>query len=294
MQPKLEQSAENKSNSKKPRNDWTRIFVLVMEYLLRDYRDKIEIIPEYELYRKSMSIDVVIIKLLEDFVIKNTVMKFFKRHNVIEFKGPTDYLNIEAFDRVLSYFYAYISQNSLELSEVAITFVSVKKPIKLLETLQNKRKYKIIPTKARGIYYIKGASCVPAMQLVINSELSAHDAAWIKAIRNNWTVQDGVEMIRIFEEGNDLLNDIMLMLTTANSGTFEEAKKMTIYTKANVRRMNRILDSWIIESGKGEQLMHQGMRQGMRQTARNMKAKGLDLHLIAEMTGLTFDEVLNV
>ena len=44
--------------------------------------------------------------------------------------------------------------------------------------------------------------------------------------------------------------------------------------------------------------MQQGMQQGMRKRAetiaRNMKAKGLDLHLIADVTGLSFDEVLNV
>ena len=30
------------------------------------------------------------------------------------------------------------------------------------------------------------------------------------------------------------------------------------------------------------------------ENARNMKAEGLDLHLIARITGLSFDEVLNV
>ena len=38
----------------------------------------------------------------------------------------------------------------------------------------------------------------------------------------------------------------------------------------------------------------QGMRKNAEITARNMKAEGLDLHLIARITGLTFDEVLNV
>jgi len=41
-------------------------------------------------------------------------------------------------------------------------------------------------------------------------------------------------------------------------------------------------------SGKRE-----GIRENQEVTARNMKAKGLDLHLIADVTGLTFDEVLN-
>ena len=38
----------------------------------------------------------------------------------------------------------------------------------------------------------------------------------------------------------------------------------------------------------------EGRQEEKRQTARNMKAEGLDLHLIADTTGLTFDKVLNV
>ena len=37
-----------------------------------------------------------------------------------------------------------------------------------------------------------------------------------------------------------------------------------------------------------------GMQTSKIETARNMKAEGLDLHLISRITGLTFDEVLNV
>ena len=37
-----------------------------------------------------------------------------------------------------------------------------------------------------------------------------------------------------------------------------------------------------------------GMQKGIEQTARRMKAEGFDLHAIARITGLTFDEVLNV
>ena len=37
-----------------------------------------------------------------------------------------------------------------------------------------------------------------------------------------------------------------------------------------------------------------GMEKRALEIARNMKAKGYDLHAIADVTGLTFDEVLNV
>jgi hypothetical protein len=253
---------------KKPRNKWTHIFALVMKYLLRDYN--VEIIPEFQLYKEPMRIDILIIKLLDDFVIKNTVMRFFRKHNVVEFKGPGDNLSIEAFDRVLSYFYAYLSQNSLDFNKVAITFVSVKSPNKLFEILENKRNYKIIHAKASGIYYFKAKSkssiSVPAMQLVVNSQLSAHDADWIKVIRNDWTVTDGVEIVRKFEDTNEdkLLSEVIYSLCSANSDILEEVNKMT-----EERKVKKFLESWAIKSGTIEKWKREGRQEG-RQNMQQM------------------------
>jgi hypothetical protein len=239
-----------------------------MKYLLRDY--KVEIIPEFQLYKEPMRIDVLIIKLLENVVIKNTVMKFFRKHNIVEFKGPSDILSIKAFDRVLSYFYAYLSQNSLDFTEAAITFVSVKRPEKLLEILKNDRKYKIVSAKAKGIYYIRErdrySGYVPAMQLVVNSELSAQDAGWIKAIRNDWTVEDGIEIARKFENTNEdkLLIEVMYSLYSANDEILEEVDKMT----TEERKIKKFLRSWSIRSGAAEEWKREGLQEGIREGRR--------------------------
>ena len=255
---------EQSKKPKKPRNQWTLIFLRVMEYLLRDY--KVQIIPEFELYKAPMRIDVLVIKLLEDIVIKNTVMKFFRKHNIIEFKGPTDILNIEAFDRVLSYSYSYLSQNSVNINETAITFVSVKKPENLFEILKNERKYKIVSAKASGIYYIMGGTS-PAMQLIVNSELSARDADWIKAIRNDWTVEDGIELVKKFEStGEDkILREVLYSLCIANNDILEEVEKMT----ADERKTMKFLSDWSKSSGMAQkwkqEARQEGRQEGMQQ-----------------------------
>jgi predicted transposase/invertase (TIGR01784 family) len=43
-----------------------------------------------------------------------------------------------------------------------------------------------------------------------------------------------------------------------------------------------------------QQGRQEGRREIQEQTARNMKAEGFDLHAIARITGLTFDEVLRL
>ena len=252
------ENIQSQKKSRKPRNKWTHIFLRVMEYLLRNY--KVQITPEYELYKEPMRIEIVIIKLLEDVIIKNTAMKFFKKHNVIEFKGPTDILNIEAFDRVLSYFYAYLSQNSLSLQDVALTFVSVKKPEKLFEILKNNRKYKIVSAKANGIYYIKSITS-PAIQLLVISELSAQDLIWIKAIRNDWTAQEGIEIVKRFESTgeNKLLREVLYSLCTANEDILEEVEKMT-----ESKKVIKFLDSWAVRSGRAQTWMREAEQKGMQ------------------------------
>jgi len=244
----------------KPRNKWTQWFVKIVEFILRDY--KIEIIPEYQLYKEPMRIDIVVIKLLEDVVIKNAVMKFFRKHNVLEFKGPTDILDIEAFDRVLSYFYAYLSKNSVKFDEATITFVTVKRPEKLFEILRNERKYKIVSARSSGIYYIKSLGSIPLMQLAVNSELS--DSDWLmSSIRDDWTVQEGIEIVKKFEDtrDNDLLREVMFSLWTANIDIMKEVDEMTI----EERKAMKFLDDWAVKSGRAKEWEQQGAQRGMQQ-----------------------------
>ena len=251
-----------RKTAKKPRNKWTQWFVKIIEFILRNY--KVEIIPEYQLYKEPMRIDIVVVKLLEDIVINNPVMEFFKKHNIIEFKGPTDILSIEAFDRVLSYFYAYLSKNSINFSDVTITFISVKKPEKLLDILKNERGYKIISSKNRGIYYIKSSGSTPVMQLVINSQLSVKDGVWLmNSIRDNWTVQDGAAILKKYEDTQDfdLIREVMHELCTANINIMEEVEEMTV----NERKARNFLKGWSIKSGWAQTWKQEGRQEGRQE-----------------------------
>jgi hypothetical protein len=276
-----------------------------VEILLRGY--KVDIIPEYELYKKPMRIDVVVIKLLEDVVIKNTVMRFFRRHNIVEFKGPTDTLDIESFDKVMSYFYAYLSQRPVKFDEVAITFISTRRPQKLLKVLQSERKYKIIASAQPGIYYITtdapSLPYVPAMQLVVSNELSAKDAEWIKAIRDDWTVEFGAEVLEKTEKMNDSqLRDVAFSLLWANYHNWKEEIMKLVPSE--------YFEKWIESTGITERVRQKGRQEGRqeghqegrqegrqegwqegieeerRKNAKAMKDEGIDINTIAKITGM--------
>ena len=249
---------------KKSLNKWTNIFAIILGAMLKGY--KVDIITEYELYKNPMRIDILVVKLLEDVVIDHTIMRFFRKHNIIEFKGPNDTLNIWSFDKVLSYFHAYISKNRIGFGETTVTFASVRRPVKLFRALEEERGYKIIPSGTDGIYYItiegRSAAHVPAMQLVVNSELSAKDAGWIKAIRNDWTKEDGVEIVTKAKRAKDPdFLEAVHLLCYANINVLEEVMEMTRAEK----KFGQIIDKWAIKTGKAEKWMHKGWQKGAQE-----------------------------
>ena len=101
----------------------------------------------------------------------------------------------------------------------------------MFRALEEERGYKIIPSGTDGIYYItvegRQAAHVPAMQLVVNSELSAKDAGWIKAIRNDWTKEDGVEIVTKAKRAKDPdFLEAVHLLCYANINVLEEVMDM--------------------------------------------------------------------
>jgi hypothetical protein len=270
---------------KKPRNKWTLMFAQMLALKTKDY--DLEIDYEHELFRNPMRIDVVVVKKPENVVIKNSAMKFFRNYNVIEFKGPVDNLNVAKYNKVMAYFYAYLAGKKLSFDDVAITLVSIKKPLELLEYLEKERKYKIIPAKESGIYYIK-AENLPATQLIVSKEVTAADLAWVNALRNDLTLKEGLKITKLFGEDEDVIQSLIF----ANKNLLKEMEDMQVKDPEIRRILERVSGkSFVNERQQG---MQQGMRERNEAIARNLKAEGMDLHAIARVTGLSFDEVLNI
>ena len=266
---------ENEKQPKKPRNIWTLLFAQM--FALETKGIDLEIDYEHELFENPMRIDVLVVKKPKDIVLNNSAMKFFRNHNIIEFKGPVDNLSVRKYNKVMAYFYAYLAGNNLNFDDAAITLVSIRKPIKLLNYWEKERKYEIIPAEEAGIYYICSKD-IPATQLIVSKEAKAKDLMWVRALRNDLTLEEGLEVIKTFGENEDVVQSLIL----ANKNLLEEADMMVMD-----RETKRIIERLTGKTYAGE------IRKNQEQIARNMKAEGFDLHAIGRVTGLTFDEVLN-
>jgi len=290
-------TTNKKTDKKKSRNPWTDTFVQVAEYLVKDYGEKVRVDSEYQLFKKPMRIDAVIIKQEEGLIIDNAVMRFFKKHNIVEFKSPKDTLNIEAFDKIICYFYAYLSKvrksevSQVRADDVTITIVSVKKPVVVFDVLRDERNYKIVDTETSGIYHIVKEGFIPeVIQLVISSELptGGNDQCllWLRSLRNDLTAEEAVELVKIAEDkdSDDPVRSIVYFLLDANPHTEEEVKMLIAPVSPKTKKW---LSEWAAESG----LIDGFIDESMRNVARSMLADKLPVDMVIKHTGLKDDDI---
>lgn len=139
---------------------------------------------EYQLGTKPKEIDVLIIKKNNEKPVHKNIGRIFRRHNIVEYKAPGDYLSIDDFYKVYGYMMFYKSQNQkvdeIKIHELTITLVSENRPKKLIKHLKESG-YQIEEFEP-GIFYIKGGM-IP-IQLIITSELSEEENLWLRNLSN--------------------------------------------------------------------------------------------------------------
>ena len=72
---------------------------------------------------------------------KKNIGKIFRKHNIIEYKSPDDYLSIDDFYLVYAYACLYksdtLSIDEISAEEITITFVCSKYPKTLIVTVHS-------------------------------------------------------------------------------------------------------------------------------------------------------------
>ena len=212
------------------RVQWHPAFQAVMRIELEEELDNLDIRDEQLLNKKPLQMDMLVIKKKDDIPIKKNIGRIFKKHNVVEYKSPTDYFGINDFYKVYGYACLYQSNTEHELEidpdEITITFVSTKYPRKMMNYLKKKLKLQIEYIEP-GIYYIKGDRFT--MQLIVSSKLSKESNFWLQSLRDD--IQDMKEIEEIAERYNDRRSSgwyqaVMNVITHANWEKMEEKKMM--------------------------------------------------------------------
>ena len=184
---------------------------------------------EHQLGTKPKEIDVLIIKKDPDIPIRKNIGKIFRTHNIVEFKGPDDYLCIDDYYKVYAYACFYKSDtrtvDEIKIEDITISFVCRKYPKSFVRHLQKQGLR--IEKKEDGIYYIKGDRF--DMQLIVTSELTKQKNFWLKNLTNDIkdreTIREIIAEYRKHEQ-DKLYRSLMDIIVRANREMFKEENDM--------------------------------------------------------------------
>lgn len=210
---------------------WHPGFCSAVQLELRDNREDLEYTNEYNVNRKPIQIDLLVIKKMAEIEISNVIGKIFRGYNIMEYKSPQDALSIDDYFKGLGYACLFKAGSEcvdrIPEGDITISFVrEMKKPVKLLQELLGKNR--TVERVANGIYYI-GEPWF-SVQMVVTSELDAEDHLWLRSLTEQLTVDEAERLV--FEinglerrDEKDFADSVLQVAMSANKGAFHRVKK---------------------------------------------------------------------
>ena len=200
---------------------WHPAFCAATELELRQDLDVLELIPEYNLSKKPLQIDLVIIKKMDwKRTLQNEIGHIMRGHNILEYKGPGDELTIDSFFKVIGYASLYkaqgIADNKIP-SEVTVSFFRNAYPKALFQEL--KKEGYILKKMYPGIYYVRGKVPFP-VQVVVTSQLERKAHCSLRVLTTQVEMQDAelfLEQIHYLESKNERSNIDSVLQVSVNA-----------------------------------------------------------------------------
>jgi hypothetical protein len=226
---------------------WHPAFVEAIKMELKEYLDKIEILPEFPLTAEPLKIDCIIIKKTKNLVIKKNIAGIFRDWNIMEYKNPKDNISVNDFHKVYAYACLYSVISNVHVSGITISFVGSRYSKKLIDFLEKTRNYKVEKTSP-GIYNVTGD--VFAIQIIDSRHLSDDENLWLKSLSgklNPNAISKVFNEIKKQEETVSL-DAYMDVISQANTGFFEEAIEMRRKKERSLTFMEIVMKS---KTGKG-------------------------------------------
>ena len=261
---------------------WHPAFFAGLQIELKDEADNLIFENEHQLGTKPKEIDILVIKKQKDIPIKKNIGRIFRKHNIIEYKSPTDYISINAFYKGCAYALFYksdtVKQNEINISDITLTFVSVKYPDMLMKHLTEDLNLKIKETN-NGIYYINKAEIIFPIQIIVTSKLNSDENLWIKSLTNNLTSEyDVKKLINEYEDNqsNKLYESVMDIIIKAN--------------KLEDCDMSVVLDNWL-ESLKTKAI-NEGLNKGIMEGRLEGRLEGIEIFIIDALEDGKTEEII--
>lgn len=250
---------------------WHPAFCAATELELRQDLDVLELIPEYNLSKKPLQIDLMIIKKMDwKRTLQNEIGHIMRGHNILEYKGPGDELTIDSFFKVIGYASLYKAQgiavNKIPASEVTVSFFRNAYPKALF--LELKKEGYILKKMYPGIYYVRGKVPFP-VQVVVTSQLERKAHCSLRVLTTQVEMQDAelfLEQIHYLESKNERSNidSVLQVSVNANKQVYSLLRRQNEMCEALRELMKDEIEKELenkLEQGEKLQLIRQVIKK---------------------------------
>lgn len=250
---------------------WHPAFCAATELELRQDLDVLELIPEYNLSKKPLQIDLVIIKKMDwKRTLQNEIGHIMRGHNILEYKGPGDELTIDSFFKVIGYASLYKAQgiavNKIPASEVTVSFFRNAYPKAFFQEL--KKEGYILKKMYPGIYYVRGKVPFP-VQVVVTSQLERKAHCSLRVLTTQVEMQDAelfLEQIHYLESKNERSNidSVLQVSVNANKQVYSLLRRQNEMCEALRELMKDEIEKELenkLEQGEKLQLIRQVIKK---------------------------------
>jgi len=218
-------TGKTKEKQQKKLLQWHAAFFADIQIELAEEAEYLEFENEHALGTKPMQLDVLIIKKDDAWKIRKNIGWIFQRHNIVEYKSPTDFLSIDDFFKVYGYACFYKADtgkaNEIKANDITITLVCHAYPKKLCTFLKEVLHRTVTEVEA-GIYYISDP--VFPIQLLVQKQLSKRENLWLASLTNELSETESLDCLLTDyqkHENENLYRSVMNMIVTANRKRFE-------------------------------------------------------------------------
>ena len=289
---------------KEKKIQWHPAFAAALEMEFAQDRVHLEFEREYNLNRKPLLIDALIIKKKKDVILKNEIGKLFNKYNVIEYKSMKASLSIDDVSKAQGYAHLLKSYgrsvDEVKFEDVTVTLMREAKPVSLFQYFAENG-YRVSAPYS-GIYYVGSGLKFPT-QIVVGKELGRENHEWLSLLSNRVTRQEMEKAIRysgmVSDKGEKELIDAILEVTVAANETIVKelmgdehmCEALMEMMEPKIREREQKVRQASIEQGI-EQGIAIGANNTARETAERLIRTGkLPLEDIADCTGLPFETV---
>jgi hypothetical protein len=180
---------------KSPRTAWHPPFVQAMKGTFVDHLDDLSIEPEHKLTSEPLSIDLIIVKKVNNVVIKNEIAKIFRAVNIFEYKNPSDSFNVFDFHKTIAYCRLYISQEKISIGAVTLSIVVSKMSDAMKRELQSAGC--TVSEEVKGITLVEGEK--HPIQVIETTKLPSESNLLLKGLNKDMSPDDMTSIMELGE-----------------------------------------------------------------------------------------------